>query len=144
MPRTGRLSQLITGLILCTLLASPVLAQNEQGAPPDPVPAAPDEERPGDIFDRSGLDMDEQMINRIKEQPLNWMFGLTFMVTNPQDSLRRALQAVQQQDVGIGFGLSAGYYFDPVPVAITGEFAMNFYGGESRRYIQPGQFFNDT
>ena len=130
----------MVGLLLGSMLASPLHAQNEQGGPP----VVDQEQEPGEIFDRSGPDIDEQMIARIKEQPLNWMFGLSFMVSNPQDSLRRAIQAVQDQDVGIGFALNAGYYFDPVPVAITGEFAMNFYGGESRRYIRPGQCFNDT
>lgn len=130
---------LLVGLLLAGTLASPLHAQQEQGSPP-PVQS----EEPGEIFDRGGLDMDEQMIARIKEQPLNWMFGVSLMVANPQDSLRSALQNVQQSDVGIGFGLNAGYYFDPVPVAITGEFAMNFYGGDSKRYVVNGPVFKDT
>jgi len=83
--------------------------------------------------------MDERLIERIKEQPLNITAGMSFMVANPQDSLRRALQKMDAPGVGYGFALDVGYSFDPVPIVLGGQFAMNFYGGTDRDYIVPNQ-----
>ncbi len=123
-------------LIAGILLASPLSLRAQK--------TDPDDARPGDIFDGDAQNMDAEIIERIKQQPLNWHFGASFMVSNPQDSLRRALQRLESPDVGYGFAIDVGYHFDPVPVALIGEFAMNFYGGQYRESIQPGPIFNDT
>lgn len=123
-------------LLAGILLASPLSlrAQNTD----------PDDARPGDTFNGDAQNVDAEIIERIKRQPLNWHFGASLMVSNPQDSLRRALQRLGSPDVGYGFGVDLGYHFDPVPVAVIGEFAMHFYGGQSHEKIQRGPFFNDT
>lgn len=88
----------------------------------------------GSMFDRDPEKVDEQMIAWIKDQPLPWMFGLNFMVVNPQDSLRRAYQQLDAPSVGYGFAFDVAYYMDPIPVAITGQFAVNFVGMNSQTY----------
>ena len=143
------MSQLFTSFVIQTLAVLAVLVASPlpsfaQGGQVDEEAAAGEEPSPGSIFDRDASSIDDQMIEGIKQQPLNWHVGFSLMVANPQDSLRRALLAQDISGVGIGFALDAGYHFDPIPVALVGEFAMNFYGGQSRQVIRPGQFFNDT
>lgn len=89
--------------------------------------------------------MEERMIEEVKKTPLPVIFGANFMVTNPQDTLRRALNYLDAPDVGYGFAIFAGYQLDPVPITFTGEFAMSFFGSEERRYVVPsGPYFRDT
>ena len=75
--------------------------------------------------------LDQATIDYLMDQPLNWMFGMNFMVVNPQDSLRSAYQSLDAPSVGYGLGFDVAYYFDPIPLAITGQFAVNFMGSGS-------------
>ncbi len=75
--------------------------------------------------------LDQATIDYLKDQPLPWMFGLNFMVVNPQDSLRLAYQNLDAPSVGYGLAFDVAYYLDPVPVAITAQFAVNFMGSSA-------------
>jgi opacity protein-like surface antigen len=88
--------------------------------------------------------MDSAIIEAIRARPLNWQFGASFMVSNPQDTLRRAIESFDSPGTGYGFGLNLAYYFDPVPVVVGAEFSLNFFGGSSRMYIVPQGPFVDT
>ncbi len=96
------------------------------------------------MFDQPSEVVDHMLIDQLKEKPLGWQFGAHFMVSNPQDSFRRAIEFLQSPGTGYGFSVQLGYYLDPVPVAFGGEFSLNFFGGNSRRYIVPQGPFYDT
>ncbi len=97
------------------------------------------------IYDRPADSMDSAIIDRIKERPLNWQFGASFMVSNPQDTFRRAIEYLESPGTGYGFALNVAYYFDPIPILLGGEFGLNFFGGSNRTYTVPqGPFFTDT
>lgn len=82
---------------------------------------------------------EERLIEQIRQNPLPGLFGASFMVTNPQDSLRSAYAKISGNEVGYGFGVFAGYSFDPVPFTLVGEFAMSFYGANDRtEYVNFG------
>ena len=121
---------------LLTLLLAAVMVS--------PLQAQPDEDTAGAMFGGQNPSIDERMIEEIKQQPLNVQVGATFMVTNPQDSLRRAIMAFDSPSVGYGFGLTVAYHFDPVPIVLGGELAMNFFGGTSREFYIPRNRSFDT
>lgn len=75
--------------------------------------------------------LDQAAIDYLKDQPLPWMFGLNFMVVNPQDSLRSAYQALDAPSVGYGLAFDVAYYFDPLPISVTAQFAVNFMGSSA-------------
>lgn len=83
--------------------------------------------------------MDDALIARIKGKPLSLQAGISFMVSNPQDSLRSALLGMKANPVGYGFGLMAAYSLDPTPIVVGGDFAMNFFGGANRSRVIPNQ-----
>ena len=84
------------------------------------------------------------MLDEIKENALPVQIGFTFMVANPQDSLRNAIMRFGSPSVGYGFGITAAYNFDPVPIVLGGEFAMQFYGGTEKTFYQMSGPFRDT
>jgi hypothetical protein len=96
------------------------------------------------IFQGQSPTIDERMIEEIKNSPLNVQVGATFMVANPQDSLRNAIMRFDSPSVGYGFGLSAAYAFDPAPFVVGAEFALNFYGGRTEDYYVRNGPFLDT
>lgn len=93
----------------------------------------------GSIYAGQSPSIEERVIQQIKEKPLNTQIGLSFMISNPQDSLRSALSSLNATDVGLGFTLSAAYSFDPIPIVLGGDFSMTFFGGDSRRKEIPNQ-----
>ncbi len=110
---------------------------NRAGAQPENVPAS--------AYDRPSNIYEDTLIERIRNIPLEWQFGLNFRVSNPQDTLRRALETLDGISTGYGFGLEAGYYFDPLPVATGLHIGFDFYGYENRRFVVPlGSLFLDT
>lgn len=90
------------------------------------------------------IDEEELMIERLKAEPLNWFAGIRFQVGNPQGSFRDSLASIGAPQVGYGFDLNVGYYFDPVPVAVTLEGGVLFMGMNSRSQRFPSGLFWDT
>lgn len=88
--------------------------------------------------------VDEELIARIKEQPLHVIAGLGFMVNNPQGPLADSMAKLNLNHTGLGFHLYAGYYMDPIPVAFTGEVGFSFHGTESKRFFIKQVLFRDT
>lgn len=89
-------------------------------------------------------DVDPEVIDRIKRQPLSVIAGIGFMVNNPQGPLADSMQKLNLNHTGLGFNLYAGYYMDPIPVAFTGEVGFAFHGTESKRVFVPRVVFRDT
>jgi opacity protein-like surface antigen len=88
---------------------------------------------------------DQELLENAAKHKLNWFAGLHFMVGNPQGSYRDSLMKLGLPGTGYGFDLNAGYYFDPVPVAIVGEFGMLFSGGDHvQRLLTSPSGFTDT
>lgn len=95
-------------------------------------------------FDRPVDATENALIERIKQNNLNWQFGLSFFVMNPQDSLRRALEDIGSPGTGLGFLFDIGYYFDPVPVVIGAQGGAAFFGDNSRTFYPMVGPFRDT
>ncbi|CAN5416997.1 hypothetical protein BH10BAC6_BH10BAC6_18360 [soil metagenome] len=88
---------------------------------------------------------DQDLLENAAKQKLNWFAGLHILVGNPQGSYRDSLTKLGLPSTGYGFDLNAGYYFDPVPVAIVGEFGMLFSGGDHvQRLLTSPSGFTDT
>lgn len=87
-------------------------------------------------------DFDEEMIARIKQNNLPVQFGAFFSQSVPQSSLRSAYDSLAAPNVGYGFALNGGYYFDPVPIVVGGEFAMHFFGSSDRSFKTSTLFDN--
>ncbi|MBN9399630.1 MAG: hypothetical protein J0I17_05565 ['Candidatus Kapabacteria' thiocyanatum] len=90
------------------------------------------------------INEEELMIERLKAEPLNWFAGIRFQVGNPQGAFRDSLASIGAPQVGYGFDLNVGYYFDPVPVAVTLEGGVLFMGMNSRSQRFPSGLFWDT
>lgn len=80
------------------------------------------------------IDVDQLMIDRIKQNYLPVQFGAYFSQTIPQSSLRQAYDSLGAPNVGYGFAFNGGYNFDPIPMVIGGEFAMHFFGTRNRTF----------
>ena len=85
---------------------------------------------------------EQQIVEKLKNKPLNGFFGLTFTNSVPQgeffDSLKNSAQ---------GFSLFGGYDLDPIPVAFGLEVDFLFFGGEERIFkYGPGNWaiYRDT
>ncbi|MBU3740735.1 MAG: porin family protein [Candidatus Kapabacteria bacterium] len=87
---------------------------------------------------------EEALIARIKQNKLNWFVGADFLVGNPQSDLRRAFDSIGAEGSGLGFNLMAGYYFDPLPVAVTVDLGMAFQAGDNQRRTFQSGLFRDT
>lgn len=83
--------------------------------------------------------IDSALIAGIKEKRLAVQAGLSFMASNPQDSLRSVMSGIKAGAVGYGFGIIAAYSFDPVPIVVGGDVGATFFGGDSRSYEVPNQ-----
>lgn len=88
--------------------------------------------------------VDEELIERIKKQPLNAVAGIGLMVNNPQGALADSMRELNLNNSGIGFNLYAGYYMDPIPVAFVGEVGFSFHGSDTKRVILTQILFRDT
>lgn len=88
--------------------------------------------------------IDDAQIERIKQQPLNVIVGLGFLVSNPQGVLADSMRKLNLNHTGFGLNLYAGYYMDPIPVAFTAEVGFSFHGTESKRVILSQILFRDT
>lgn len=88
---------------------------------------------------------DQELLDSAAAQKLHWFGGLNFMVGNPQGAYRDSLTKLGLPSTGYGFGLNAGYYLDPVPVAFVGEFGMLFSGRDYiQKLLQSPSGFTDT
>ncbi|MCX6140876.1 MAG: outer membrane beta-barrel protein [Candidatus Kapabacteria bacterium] len=87
-------------------------------------------------------DYDHEMIDRIRQNYLPVQFGAYFSQSVPQSSLRSAYDSLAAPNVGYGFSLNGGYYFDPVPVVVGGEFSMHFFGMSERSFKTSTLFDN--
>ncbi len=83
---------------------------------------------------QDGFDVDSATIERIKQQPLNWQYGLMYSQSVSQSQLRNAYDSLSLPVVGYGLGLQFAYYIDPVPVAFGGELGVHFFGAREREF----------
>lgn len=88
--------------------------------------------------------VDDELIARIKKQPLNVIASIGFLVNNPQGALSDSMRSLNLNHTGLGINLLAGYYMDPIPVAFTGEVGFAFHGTETKRVILSQVLFRDT
>ncbi|MBC8125344.1 MAG: hypothetical protein H7X70_06385 [Candidatus Kapabacteria bacterium] len=79
-------------------------------------------------------DVDQQMIDRIKQNYLPIQFGVFYSQTATQGSLRNAYENLGAPSVGYGIALNGGYYYDPFPLVIGADFAVHFFGTRERSY----------
>lgn len=78
--------------------------------------------------------VDDATIARIKQQSLNWQYGLMYSQSVSQSSLRDAYDSLSLPVVGYGFAAQFAYYMDPVPVVIGGELGVHFFGARERQF----------
>lgn len=78
--------------------------------------------------------VNDSIIDVIKRKPLNWFAGISFSHSNPQGAFRDSLSKIGVNPPGLGFGLHAGYYFDPVPVSIVLNADYLIYSFDRKRY----------
>lgn len=81
---------------------------------------------------QDGFDVDSATIAQIKQQPLNWQYGLMYSQSVSQSQLRTAYDSLSLPVVGYGFGVQFAYYMDPIPVAFGGELGVHFFGARER------------
>lgn len=86
----------------------------------------------------------DEELTRIKNQSLNTIAGIGFMVNNPQGVLADSMRKLNLNHTGFGLNLYAGYYMDPIPVAFMGEVGFSFHGIESKRVFFPRIVLRDT
>lgn len=79
-------------------------------------------------------EVDSVTIEQIKQQALNWQYGLTYSQAVSQGELRNAYDSLALPVVGYGFSAQFAYYMDPVPVVIGGEIGVHFFGARERVY----------
>jgi len=79
-------------------------------------------------------DVDQQMIDRIKQNYLPIQYGVFYSQATSRGSLRYAYDSLGVPNVGYGIALNAGYYCEPFPLVIGAEFAVHFYGTRERSY----------
>lgn len=79
-------------------------------------------------------DVDQQMIDRIKQNHLPIQFGVFYSQSASQGSLRDAYNTLGAPSVGYGVALNGGYYCDPFPLVIGADFAVNFFGTRELSY----------
>ena len=84
---------------------------------------------------------DDDAIRIIKQQALNTQFGLHYVQSISQGSLRSVFELSEAPPVGYGFGAEGGYYFDPMPLAIGWEVGLLFNGAESKT-LRANDFYN--
>ena len=77
-------------------------------------------------------DVDSATIEQIKQQALNWQYGLTYSQAVSQGELRNAYDSLSMPVVGYGFAVQFAYYMDPAPVVIGGELGVHFSGARER------------
>lgn len=82
--------------------------------------------------------IEDTIIEQIKLNNLAGQFGIFYSQSLTQGSLRDAYDSLGAPTAGYGFALHGGYYFDPVPLMIGGEFAMHFFGTRDRAYTPSG------
>ncbi len=85
---------------------------------------------------------EQQIVEKLKNKPLNGFFGFSFTNAVPQgeffDSLKNSAQ---------GFSLYGGYDLSPIPVVFGAELDFLFYGGDTRIFeYGPGNWsvYRDT
>lgn len=98
----------------------------------------------GDVQTAPPARSEEALIAKIKQNHLNWFVGADLLVGNPQADLRKAFDSIGAGGSGIGFNLMGGYYFDPVPLAITVDVGMAFQAGDNERRTFQSGLFRDT
>jgi len=70
---------------------------------------------------------EQQIVEKLKNKPLNGFFGFTFSNAVPQGEFFDKLKNSAQ-----GFSLFGGYDIDPIPVVFGAELDFLFFGGEER------------
>jgi hypothetical protein len=78
--------------------------------------------------------VDDATLERIKQQPLNWQYGLMYSQSISQSSLREAYDSLSLPVVGYGFAAQFAYYMDPIPVVVGGELGVHFFGARERQF----------
>lgn len=84
---------------------------------------------------------DDEAIRIIKQQALGTQIGLHYVQSISQGNLRRIFEFTDAPPVGYGFGAEAGFYFDPMPLAIGWEIGLLFNGAESKT-LRANDFYN--
>lgn len=118
--------------VVCVVLMAPVIAKSQ---PTDTSTS---------MFDRPADSMEQAIIDHIKDTNLNWQFGISFLVLNPQDSLRRAIEKLDAPGTGYGFNLNLAYYMDPIPFVMGFDAGVAFFGSTSQTFYEPLGPFTDT
>lgn len=80
------------------------------------------------------MSKDELLVEKIKCEPLNGFFGITFTNSVPQGEFQDNVQKSGQ-----GFSLYGGYQANPLPIAVGLEGDILFYGGETRTFTYTRQ-----
>lgn len=80
-------------------------------------------------------DFEDMLIEKLRGKRLPFLFNSSFVVANPQGEFKDVLRRLGNNSVGYGFNFSMGYYFDPVPIALSLDGGALFFGGEERKDI---------
>jgi len=88
------------------------------------------------VVSRAQVDfiVNDSIIDVVKRKPLNWFAGISFSHSNPQGAFRDSLTKIGVDPPGLGFGVHAGYYFDPIPVSIVLNADYLIYSVDRKRY----------
>lgn len=86
------------------------------------------------LFAQDPDSVDDATLERIKQQPLSWQYGLMYSQSVSQSALRDAYDSLSLPVVGYGFAAQFAYYMDPVPVVIGGELGVHFVGARERQF----------
>ncbi|MCS7000435.1 MAG: hypothetical protein RML15_05825 [Bacteroidota bacterium] len=79
---------------------------------------------------------EQQEIERLRQQPLNWFGSLHFAYSQPRGNFKRFLDSINNS-WGLGFGFNGGYKLSSVPLAIGAMLDILFYGSQERTYQTP-------
>lgn len=71
----------------------------------------------------------KKLTEELKKQPMNGFFGIAFANMVPQNDYFDNFSKSGQ-----GFSVLGGYYYDPAPFAVGGQFDMIFNGSDEKRY----------
>ena len=80
------------------------------------------------------INNDQELVEKLKNKPLNGFFGLTFSNAIPQDEFYSNLRKA-----GPGLSIYGGYAMDPVPVAFGLESDILFFSGDEKTFSYKNQ-----
>ncbi len=87
-----------------------------------------------DSINVDSVNVDSETLDRIKQQSLNWQYGLVYSQSVSQNELRKAYDSLALPMVGYGLAAQFAYYMDPVPAVFGGEIGVHFFGTRDREF----------